>query len=360
MLELSLPACPICHAEDSLTPETMESAGQPFTWYECQECDSVLLWMGDDRWAYQKIAREDKAYLLKQPMTERELRELLPSTQEVPGIFSTAEVRLDTEDSEQTEGLTRKDSQTGKPTRLLRVGVAVTALVLIIGIVGLLGTAAGRFGGPASLWEPSPTPTPGPPRFAVGDEVVVPYKRIAYVWALGEDGTPRKQLGSIFLDTRPEVIKVVDVRAHRGEWYCYVPTPDGPGWILEGDLMSPEKHEQYLTEYFRAKERGIDASRATADTRERELYGSLIEYHVGGTASRVSITMENEAGGTEQFEYGTPYSTSFRRSDGFLYISVQNQRDSGSVTCRITVDGVVIQEAKSGPYVIATCSGSVP
>jgi len=53
MSELNLPACPICHAQNSLFRKTLERTGQTFTWYECRECSSVLLWLGGDQWAYQ-------------------------------------------------------------------------------------------------------------------------------------------------------------------------------------------------------------------------------------------------------------------------------------------------------------------
>lgn len=44
----------------------------------------------------------------------------------------------------------------------------------------------------------------------------------------------------------------------------------------------------------------------------------------------------------------------------FVYISAQNQRGYGSVTCRITVDGTVISEnTATGGYSIATCKGTV-
>jgi hypothetical protein len=76
--ELDLSGCPICLARDSLLHHSTEMQAQTFTWYECRECASVLLWMGDDQWAYQKVGREDKADLLKQPMTSDELRTLLP------------------------------------------------------------------------------------------------------------------------------------------------------------------------------------------------------------------------------------------------------------------------------------------
>jgi hypothetical protein len=76
--ELNLPMCPICCAEDVLSRQTMERAGKPFTWYECAECGSVLLWLGDDEWAYQKVGREEKEHLLRQPLTLDELQALLP------------------------------------------------------------------------------------------------------------------------------------------------------------------------------------------------------------------------------------------------------------------------------------------
>jgi len=51
--------------------------------------------------------------------------------------------------------------------------------------------------------------------------------------------------------------------------------------------------------------------------------------------------------------------TDFHSGD-FVYLSVQNQQSVGSVTCRITVDGVVVSEnTSSGGYTIATCQGRV-
>lgn len=45
----------------------------------------------------------------------------------------------------------------------------------------------------------------------------------------------------------------------------------------------------------------------------------------------------------------------------FVYLSVQNADAAGSVTCRITVDGVVISENTStGGHIIASCKGVVP
>lgn len=75
----------------------------------------------------------------------------------------------------------------------------------------------------------------------------------------------------------------------------------------------------------------------------------------GGTSQGVtSLPLLNQAGGT-----GLTF-TSFHTGD-FVYLSVQNQDAAGSVTCRITVDGVVLSEnTSSGGYVIASCQGRVP
>lgn len=85
-----------------------------------------------------------------------------------------------------------------------------------------------------------------------------------------------------------------------------------------------------------------------------------VSYKVTGTASRASLTYENEQGGTEQTEVRIPWQETMTVGQGaFLYLSVQNEGESGSVTCEIWVDGVKWKESTSrGAYVIASCSGS--
>ncbi len=89
----------------------------------------------------------------------------------------------------------------------------------------------------------------------------------------------------------------------------------------------------------------------------------FVRYAVAGTAKRVSITLSNATGGTEQYgDCPVPYDYQFRAEKGtFLYISAQNQGDSGTVITTIWVDGKRFKESKSsGAYVIASASGSVP
>lgn len=82
MSVLHLEVCPICGANYSLVREATKSGGLSQITYVCSECDSVLLWLGDDlwlqgdRWAYQKVGREDRASLLHASLTVEELRQL--------------------------------------------------------------------------------------------------------------------------------------------------------------------------------------------------------------------------------------------------------------------------------------------
>lgn len=199
MSELSLSACPICLAEDSFCLETIEREGRLFVWYECQECESVLLWMGDDEWSYQKVGREEKAHLLKQPLTVAELTMLLASPEEasaspeiavlasdaeplgppestspepdslpttiavaVPGPepFESPEAMAPVEDSVPTQvAIEAPDEESFEspaptppetrqrrgPGRLFAIGVIVTIIVLVLAIVGMLGSALGWF-----------------------------------------------------------------------------------------------------------------------------------------------------------------------------------------------------------------------
>lgn len=88
----------------------------------------------------------------------------------------------------------------------------------------------------------------------------------------------------------------------------------------------------------------------------------MVTYKVGGSTTRASVTYENDQGGTEQADIPVPWTKTFTFQSGdFVYISAQNDKDYGTITCEITVKGNVFKTAKSsGAYTIATCSGSVP
>lgn len=101
---------------------------------------------------------------------------------------------------------------------------------------------------------------------------------------------------------------------------------------------------------------------AQATTLSAEAARGLVEvvYSITGSAGSVSITQRNASGGTEQYDSSLPLSRSFWiRPGSFLYISAQNNGDSGDVSCALTRSGRTVQTASSsGAYVIATCSGT--
>ena len=102
-------------------------------------------------------------------------------------------------------------------------------------------------------------------------------------------------------------------------------------------------------------------ARALEEERERELEAQRVYYKVESNCGRgVDITMSNADWDTAQ--YGNQ-SNAFSywmipRTGAFLYLSAQNQCDSGYVTVRFVQDGKVLRENTSrGAYVIATISG---
>lgn len=103
---------------------------------------------------------------------------------------------------------------------------------------------------------------------------------------------------------------------------------------------------------------GADPSRPSQSGSGR----SSVTYRWTGTASSVSYTIRNAQGNTEQAT-GKPNNNQLSIGEvdpgEFLYISVQNTSDTGSVSCKILEDGEIISSATStGAYVIASCDAS--
>ena len=87
-----------------------------------------------------------------------------------------------------------------------------------------------------------------------------------------------------------------------------------------------------------------------------------VDYYVQGTCSSVDVTYNNAGGDTEQMsDVDVPWSKTLNDvpAGQFLYISAQNNDDSGTVVTKILVDGRELKRSESeGAYVIASCSGS--
>lgn len=87
-----------------------------------------------------------------------------------------------------------------------------------------------------------------------------------------------------------------------------------------------------------------------------------VEYRVTGSAETVDITISNEGGGTSQFsDQPVPWSYEFEgEEDDFVYVSAQNNGETGSVAVTIYTDGDRFKTStSSGAYVIASASGSL-
>lgn len=92
-----------------------------------------------------------------------------------------------------------------------------------------------------------------------------------------------------------------------------------------------------------------------------EYSGPEVEYKITGTATKVDVTLENSSGGTEQYgDVYLPKTYTYYDFPGYyLYISAQNQGETGSVTVSIYVNGNLYKTStSSGAYVIASASGS--
>lgn len=86
-----------------------------------------------------------------------------------------------------------------------------------------------------------------------------------------------------------------------------------------------------------------------------------LQYWVRADCGEVSTTYATAGGGTAQRDFGNGvvYESDGFSSGDFVYISAQNQCDSGEVTVRIYKRGSVYREtSSSGAYVIATASGT--
>jgi hypothetical protein len=90
-----------------------------------------------------------------------------------------------------------------------------------------------------------------------------------------------------------------------------------------------------------------------------------VTYRIDSETSRAAfdLTYANETGATVQEQNFTPWVKTFKAKPGqYVYVSAQlTGRIARTVSCVVTIDGEVLQEAESkGQYVIATCKGSVP
>ena len=112
---------------------------------------------------------------------------------------------------------------------------------------------------------------------------------------------------------------------------------------------------------------GVGVSTGGAVTEQQD-EGFEVVYYAAGSAAGGSITMSTPSG-IQQHDVSLPLqSTSgetgvhFTVGNGeFLSIMIQNQADTGTVTCEIVVDGATVaQNTTSAAYGIASCNYAIP
>ena len=92
-------------------------------------------------------------------------------------------------------------------------------------------------------------------------------------------------------------------------------------------------------------------------------------YEVDGTARSTNVVLQTLSGSTQLNDMAVPLHNASKGTTGVtyqmasghaVYLSAQNAGGIGTITCRITVDGVVVaQNTSIGGYAIASCSGTV-
>jgi hypothetical protein len=100
-------------------------------------------------------------------------------------------------------------------------------------------------------------------------------------------------------------------------------------------------------------------------TSARQSAGSVVVYEIVGKGSASTITYTKQDFSQEQQATGQlPFRKELKFDEQVggsapLSLTAQNSSRGGAITCRITVDGKVVNESTStGQYTVVTCRGS--
>lgn len=121
---------------------------------------------------------------------------------------------------------------------------------------------------------------------------------------------------------------------------------------------------------FASTASGSSSSASSDSGSSTSHYSSTVDvlYEVEGTATGTDVTLESPTGTSQLTGKAVPLGNRSAGTRGihytmprghFVYLSAQNTDDTGSITCKITVDGVLVaSNTSSGGYAIASCSGT--
>ncbi len=93
-----------------------------------------------------------------------------------------------------------------------------------------------------------------------------------------------------------------------------------------------------------------------------EVQTHAIRFEVDGTAAQIGVTYRNATGALEQRDIQGPWSMELQAKTGtLLTLRAVNKTNTGTVYCRILIDGQVFKEGESsGAFKVVDCSGLVP
>jgi len=225
------------------------------------------------------------------------------------------------------------------------------------------------YGSDGELWfrlyddksQSRPTPELG---YDKSEPAGIGYPLSRWVYVGGNGGAPQEPVEeewwSQLVSVHYEVKNVGDTHISYYKVWFTVTYEDGTqceDWTNGTHLLPGERRSDY------AFIKHLWKKAVTAEVSDYELTSSEIPevmYEITGSAERVFVTLSNPTGGTEQHDYVyLPYRYAFTSfPESFVYISAQNQGDSGTVTVSIYVNGKRFKtSSSSGAYVIATASG---
>ena len=245
--------------------------------------------------------------------------------------------------------------------------VGLVVVVVLIGVFAELGSGTSTSGR---------TPSPEPPRSAFDIQMAMPEVEKVSVTITSDPSGAIVSLGGADRGPTPLTVEIPANRpwpyeltvpasvANSDLYHRYTGTLTATEdtaisvWI---ERLTAEEIASRAAEEQARRDAEAERQRLAEEERERTLEKLYVYYRVESNCSRgVDITITNANGDSAQYsnQSNTFYYRFVPRSGQFLYLSAQNQCDSGYVTVRFVQDGVTIRENTSrGGFVIATISG---
>lgn len=198
--------------------------------------------------------------------------------------------------------------------------------------------------------------------FALNKKKVGILEKVALMYhKIGQDTTAIKVYND-YIATKPEDYILRKVYKNLGIFYQNMGNIDDAILAFEESNTTKFDKEVCLILGQLYYERGNYTKAKLNLAKVQKVDDTEVKYEVTGSNNKVDITYANKDEGTSQANnVSMPWSYSFKGKQGqFLYISAQNQGESGSVTVTIYRGDKKFKRATStGPFCIASANGSL-